>query len=147
MRSAYSPDSLGAPMSSRLGTLGLYRHIASTYRSEAGTLLAIAALVFVPLGLLEVGADRLVDVDVASISDLEFAALVAAAAAETGALLFGEVAEREGWRIMRFEKLGRRLAIAGTTVAAAAIGGSGTLLAARRRARKRWGRPVSIRRR
>lgn len=79
-------------MSSRLGTLGLYRHIASTYRSEAGTLLAIAALVFVPLGLVEVGADRLVDVDVASISDLEFAALVAAAAAETGALLFGEVA-------------------------------------------------------
>ena len=57
------------------------------------------------------------------------------------------VAEREGWRIMRFEKLGRRLAIAGTTLAAAAIGGSGTLLAARRRARKRWDRPVSIRRR
>ncbi|HSI81745.1 MAG TPA: HAD-IB family hydrolase [Solirubrobacterales bacterium] len=58
-----------------------------------------------------------------------------------------EVAEREGWRIMRFEKLGRRLAIAGTTFAAAAIGGSGTVLAARRRARKRWGRPGSIRRR
>ena len=58
-----------------------------------------------------------------------------------------EFAEREGWRIMRFERLGRRLAIAGTTLAAAAIGGSGTLLAARRRASKRWGRPASLRRR
>jgi len=59
----------------------------------------------------------------------------------------GEVAQREGWRIMRFEKLGRRLAIAGTTLAAAAIGGSGTWLAARRRARRGWGRPASLRRR
>ena len=44
-----------------------------------------------------------------------------------------EVAKREGWGIMRFEKLGRRLTIAGATIAAAAVGGSGTLLAARRR--------------
>jgi HAD superfamily hydrolase (TIGR01490 family) len=58
-----------------------------------------------------------------------------------------EVARREGWRIMRFEKLGRRLAIAGTTLAAAAIGGSGTWLAARRRARRGWGGPSSLRRR
>jgi HAD superfamily hydrolase (TIGR01490 family) len=43
------------------------------------------------------------------------------------------VAKHEGWRVMRFEKLGRRLAIAGATVTAAAIGGSGTWLAARRR--------------
>ncbi len=57
-----------------------------------------------------------------------------------------EVAAREGWRIMRFERLGRRLAIAGTTIAAAAIGGSGTWLAARRRARG-WGGPGSLRRR
>ena len=41
------------------------------------------------------------------------------------------VAGHEGWRVMRFEKLGRRMAIAGATLAAAAIGGSGTLLAAR----------------
>jgi len=45
-----------------------------------------------------------------------------------------EVARSEGWRVMRFEKLGRRLAIAGATLAAAAVGGSGTWLAARRRA-------------
>ena len=57
------------------------------------------------------------------------------------------IARQEGWRVMRFEKLGRRLAVAGATLMAAAVGGSGTLLAsryrpagrraARRRARRR----------
>src|SRR5215211_1323862 len=47
-----------------------------------------------------------------------------------------EVAKRQEWRVMRFERLGRRLAIAATTVAAAAIGGSGTWLAARTRTRR-----------
>jgi HAD superfamily hydrolase (TIGR01490 family) len=51
------------------------------------------------------------------------------------------IARKQGWRVMRFEKLGRRLAIAGTTLAAAAIGGSGTWLAARRRPRRRPSRP------
>ena len=46
-----------------------------------------------------------------------------------------DVARRQGWRVMRFERLGRRLVIAGTTIAAAAIGGSGTWLAARSRTR------------
>jgi phosphoserine phosphatase len=58
-----------------------------------------------------------------------------------------EVAAREGWRVMRFEKLGRRLAIAATTLVAAAIGGSGTVLAARRRPQRRWGRRSRSRRR
>jgi len=49
------------------------------------------------------------------------------------------VAEGEGWRVMRFEQLGRRLAIAGATVVAAAVGGSGTVLARRRSARRRAG--------
>jgi HAD superfamily hydrolase (TIGR01490 family) len=47
-----------------------------------------------------------------------------------------EIAKSQGWRVMRFERLGRRLAIAATTVAAAAIGGSGTWLAARTRTRR-----------
>jgi HAD superfamily hydrolase (TIGR01490 family) len=49
-----------------------------------------------------------------------------------------EVARSEGWRVMRFEKLGRRMAIAGATLAAAAVGGSGTWLAARRRSSRAW---------
>src|SRR4051794_25670901 len=43
-----------------------------------------------------------------------------------------EIARREGWRVMRFEKLGRKLAIAGATVLAAAAGGLGALASRRR---------------
>ena len=47
------------------------------------------------------------------------------------------VAIEEGWQVMRFEKLGRRLAIAGTTVAALAIGSIASWLSARRAPRRR----------
>jgi HAD superfamily hydrolase (TIGR01490 family) len=47
-----------------------------------------------------------------------------------------EVAKAEGWRVLRFEKLGRRLAIAGATALAAALGG-GARAASRRRTRQR----------
>jgi hypothetical protein len=43
---------------------------------------------------------------------------------------------------MRFEKLGRRLAIVAATLTAAAIGGSGTLLASRRRTQGPGRRPL-----
>jgi HAD superfamily hydrolase (TIGR01490 family) len=43
-----------------------------------------------------------------------------------------EIARQEGWRVMRFEKLGRKLAIAGATVLAAAAGGLGALASKRR---------------
>jgi HAD superfamily hydrolase (TIGR01490 family) len=42
------------------------------------------------------------------------------------------VAKAEGWRVLRLDKLGRRLAIAGATVVAAAIGGGVTLARGRR---------------
>jgi HAD superfamily hydrolase (TIGR01490 family) len=42
------------------------------------------------------------------------------------------VARSEGWDVLRFEKLGQRLRIAGGMLAAAALGGSGTWLARRR---------------
>jgi HAD superfamily hydrolase (TIGR01490 family) len=47
------------------------------------------------------------------------------------------VARDEGWRLMRFERLGRRLAIAGATLTAAALGGVGSVLASRRRSSRR----------
>ncbi len=49
-----------------------------------------------------------------------------------------EVAKQEGWQVMRFEKLGRRLAIAGTAVTAAAVGGGSRVLATRRRRSRRF---------
>jgi HAD superfamily hydrolase (TIGR01490 family) len=46
-----------------------------------------------------------------------------------------EIAKVEGWPVMRFERIGRKLAIAGATALAAVIGGSG--VAARRRESRR----------
>lgn len=59
------------------------------------------------------------------------------------------IARGEGWRVMRFERLGRRLAIAGATATAAALGGLGGTLLSRRRSGRvaaRHGRPAGIRR-
>jgi HAD superfamily hydrolase (TIGR01490 family) len=44
------------------------------------------------------------------------------------------IAREEGWQTLRFERLGRRLTLAGTAVAAVAIGGAGSLMVGRRRA-------------
>jgi HAD superfamily hydrolase (TIGR01490 family) len=43
------------------------------------------------------------------------------------------IAREHGWRVMRFERLGRRLAIAGAMLTAAAVGSGSALLARRRR--------------
>jgi HAD superfamily hydrolase (TIGR01490 family) len=43
-----------------------------------------------------------------------------------------EIARQEGWQVMRFEKLGRKLAIAGATALAAAAGGAGAIASRRR---------------
>ena len=51
--------------------------------------------------------------------------------------------EREGWEVLRFEKLGERLRVPAAVLAAAAVGGSGSWLAARRRARAQRGAPAS----
>jgi HAD superfamily hydrolase (TIGR01490 family) len=48
-----------------------------------------------------------------------------------------EVAKREGWEVLRFEKLGHRLRIATAVLVAGAVGGSGSWLAVRRRGRPR----------
>jgi HAD superfamily hydrolase (TIGR01490 family) len=48
------------------------------------------------------------------------------------------VAREEGWRIMRFDKLGRRLRWAGAVASIALVGGGGGYVAARAR-RPRWG--------
>jgi HAD superfamily hydrolase (TIGR01490 family) len=46
-----------------------------------------------------------------------------------------EIAGREGWDVLRFEKLGERLRVAVAVAVAAAVGGSGSWIAVRRRAR------------
>src|SRR5262249_11508162 len=44
-----------------------------------------------------------------------------------------EIARQEGWQVMRFEKLGRKLTILGATALAAAAGGIGALASRRRK--------------
>src|SRR5207244_2057444 len=55
-----------------------------------------------------------------------------------------EVARREGWEVLRFERLGQRLRVALAVLTAAAVGGMGTWLAAYRRARRK---PLALHRR
>jgi HAD superfamily hydrolase (TIGR01490 family) len=71
-----------------------------------------------------------------SVSDLPMLELVGSPVAVNPDAELASIARQRGWRVMRFEKLGRRLAVGATVVAAGAIGGSGTWLAARRRPRK-----------
>jgi hypothetical protein len=44
------------------------------------------------------------------------------------------IAREEGWEILRFDRLGRRLRVAVAALAAAAIGGAGTAAVSRARA-------------
>ena len=49
-----------------------------------------------------------------------------------------QIARQEGWRIVKFERLGRKLFIAGAAVTAAALAGSGRALRARRAEARRF---------
>jgi HAD superfamily hydrolase (TIGR01490 family) len=68
-----------------------------------------------------------------SVSDLPMLELVGNPVAVNPDAELALIARDRGWRVMRFEKLGRRLAIAGTVMLAAAVGGSGSWIARRRR--------------
>jgi HAD superfamily hydrolase (TIGR01490 family) len=57
-----------------------------------------------------------------------------------------EIARQEEWQVMRFEKLGRKLAIAGATALAAAAGGIGALASRRRSGGRLGGVSRSVRR-
>ncbi len=67
-----------------------------------------------------------------SVSDLPMMELVGNAVAVNPDAPLLEVARREGWNVMRFERLGRNLAIGGTVAAAALLGGIGGWLSRRR---------------
>lgn len=67
-----------------------------------------------------------------SASDLPMMQLVGNAVAVNPDAPLLEVARREGWNVMRFERLGRNLAIGGTVAVAALVGGIGGWLSRRR---------------
>lgn len=78
-------------MNERPGPAFVYRRVLETYVSEARFLLPLAAVVFVPLGLLDGAADAAEEIDADEIGDLEAAALVGALAAGTVTALLGDV--------------------------------------------------------
>jgi HAD superfamily hydrolase (TIGR01490 family) len=69
-----------------------------------------------------------------SISDLPMLRAVGHPVAVNPDQPLSELARAEGWRVMRFERLGRKLAVAGAAALAAAVGGS---VASRGRSRGR----------
>jgi len=71
-----------------------------------------------------------------SVSDLPMLRAVGHPVAVNPDAELAQIASQEGWRVMRFERLGRQLAIAGATLVAAAVGGTGTVLARRRPERR-----------
>jgi phosphoserine phosphatase len=75
-----------------------------------------------------------------SVSDLPMLEAVGHPVAVNPDAELAEIAKREDWQILRFEKLGTRLRVAAGIAVAAAVGGSGSWLAARRRARGRFDR-------
>jgi HAD superfamily hydrolase (TIGR01490 family) len=75
-------------------------------------------------------------------SDLPMLRAVGHPVAVNPDVTLARIAREEGWEVLRFERLGRRLALAGTLLAATAAGGVGSLALARRRPalapRTRW---------
>lgn len=72
-----------------------------------------------------------------SVSDLPMLQAVGNAVVVNPDADLAAIARQEGWRIMRFEKIGRRIAIAGTAIGAAAIGGMARWMIRSRRPQRR----------
>jgi HAD superfamily hydrolase (TIGR01490 family) len=72
-----------------------------------------------------------------SVSDLPMLELVGHPVAVNPDAELSRIARDRGWQVMVFEKLGRRLAIGGSILAAAALGGAGSWIAARGRVTRR----------
>jgi phosphoserine phosphatase len=75
-------------------------------------------------------------------SDLPMLRLVGHPVAVNPDAELGRVAREEGWEVMRFERLGRRLRVLGAAGVAAALGGLGSAVLSRRSAPPRRRAPV-----
>jgi hypothetical protein len=79
------------PVSGEPGPAQLYRRILATLRAEALPLLTVAAIVFVPLSLLEAVGDQELEIDLEDLTVLEIGGLTIAALLQVGTSLVGEV--------------------------------------------------------
>ncbi len=86
--------------------------------------------------MLAFAAEHEIDLDASwaysdSASDLPMLRLVAHPVAVNPDAELAQIAKAEGWRTMRFERLGRRLAVAGALLATAAAGAAASWVGAR----------------
>lgn len=84
-------DRIAPATSRRRRLLAIYVRIGRTYRAWAPGLLALAVVVFIPLGLLDAALNEVSTESLNVVDGLHIAALVAAVAAITATSLFGEV--------------------------------------------------------
>jgi hypothetical protein len=70
---------------------GIYGRTLTTYWRHAGFLILLGAVVFVPLSLLDVLADRAKEIDTNNVTNFEFGALIAGLSAQGVTSLLGEV--------------------------------------------------------
>jgi HAD superfamily hydrolase (TIGR01490 family) len=80
-------------------------------------------------------------------SDLPMLRLVGHPVAVNPDAELGRVAREEGWEVLRFERLGRRLRVVGAATMAAALGGLGSAVLSRRSAPRRRMAVTALRRR
>ena len=71
-----------------------------------------------------------------SISDLPMLRAVGSAVAVNPDRELRRIANQEGWQVMHLDRIGRRLAIAGTVAAAGLVGGLGSYFSSRRQERR-----------
>jgi hypothetical protein len=69
----------------------VYGQTLRTYRRQAGFLILLGAVVFIPLSLLDALADQAQEIDTGNVTDFEFAALIAGLLAQGVTSLLGEV--------------------------------------------------------
>jgi hypothetical protein len=70
---------------------GIYRETLRTYWRQAGFLMLLGAVVFIPLSLFDALADKAQEIDTDNVTDFEFAALIAGLSAQGVTTLLGEV--------------------------------------------------------
>lgn len=70
---------------------GIYSRTLRTYWRQAGFLMLLGAVVFIPLSLLDALADHAKEIDTNNVTNFEFAALIAGLSAQGVTTLLGEV--------------------------------------------------------
>jgi hypothetical protein len=70
---------------------GIYGQTLRTYWRQAGFLMLLGAVVFIPLSLLDALADKAQEIDTGEVTDFEFAALIAGLSAQGVTSLLGEL--------------------------------------------------------